>query len=132
METFGERVLRELSRMGRTQSFLVRQAGFTQSTVNDLIHGKRRPALDQALSIASVLGVSVDYLAGNDHSVPLTPAEVQALKLVRSLKLDEEEVIRRLAASPARQDATPDLVGRQLDPTTSETAGETRRGKRTG
>jgi transcriptional regulator with XRE-family HTH domain len=62
----------------------------------------RAPTLGQALRLARVLGVPLDYLADDDADDPppvLSPAEQQAVTLTRALALSVEEVARRLAGN---------------------------------
>lgn len=100
---FGEKIVRQLDVMGRSQSWLAREAGLAQSAVSEMTKGSRRPYMDQALAIARVLGVSLDYLADDKVSEApdeLTEPELTAVEIVREKKMSSREVTRRLEFDP--------------------------------
>jgi len=83
-----------------SQEALALELGCSQNLVSLWCRGKALPDLKEAARIATLFGVSVDFLADDGQDEPMVrPAEEAAVKLVRSLMLGENEVIRRLAAA---------------------------------
>lgn len=91
--------LRALMRARRySQAQLGLALGLSQNVIGKWSRGESDPRLREAARLAEKLGVDVNYLADDTLDAPAQgPAEVAAMKLVRSLGLDEDEVIRRLA-----------------------------------
>lgn len=52
---------------GIKHRWLAEQAGIKEQTISDIVNGKRRPTLDNALKIAKALGVSVEELFGEEN-----------------------------------------------------------------
>lgn len=112
MEKFADKIVRRLDRMGKRQSHLVRETNLTQSTISDIMNGKRRPALDQAFAIARALDVPLDYLADDEMEEPpaspggLPQDQKTVLDLYLALKLTLDEALRRLAGPGAAMKET--------------------------
>jgi transcriptional regulator with XRE-family HTH domain len=89
---FGERLDRAIHDRGESQSGLERATGIDQSAISAMTRGKRRPYVDQASAIAHALGVSLDFLAGNESRSPtgtdLTTQERFLIERIRNQKLD--------------------------------------------
>ena len=91
-----------------SQQQLGAAVGASQNAIRKWEAGETLPKLDVAAKLAAVLGVGVDYLADDSRDEPAaapSPAEAEAVKMVRAMRLDEAEVIRRLSAGavvPAR------------------------------
>ncbi len=119
---FPEKLTLLIATNGKSQTKLARETGLGQSAISEMTKGERRPYMDQGLLLARALGVPLDYLADDAQDEPprgpeLSDAELAALKMVRSLKLDEAEVIRRLAAGgvmPARRGGDYDATGEPI------------------
>lgn len=102
MNTFCERLSKELQVRGLRQADLVRATGISGVTISRYVNGKRVPTMDNAQKIANALGVSVDYLfkaelkdltvpdllakldvLSNDHNLPVMKClEYKQAKLV--------------------------------------------------
>jgi transcriptional regulator with XRE-family HTH domain len=99
----------KLSRLITNQSALARQTGLSQSTISEATSGKRRLFFDQVALIARTLGVSLDYLADDSQDEPPQRGgpqddEVYILRVVRSLGIDADEAVRRLAVEASREE----------------------------
>ncbi|MCF8564547.1 helix-turn-helix transcriptional regulator [Alicyclobacillus tolerans] len=46
--------------------WLAEQTGIKEQTISELVNGKRKPSLDNALKIARVLGTTVEELWGDE------------------------------------------------------------------
>ncbi len=98
--TFSDKINRRKTELGKENiADIARSAKVSRSSCYRWFDGFALPDVHEAHRLARVLDVPLEYLADEDADEPqrLTPAEEQALKLVRSLGLDENEVIRRLA-----------------------------------
>jgi transcriptional regulator with XRE-family HTH domain len=67
---FGQRVAAERRNRGLTLAALAAQAGVTPGRVSELEAGLRGCRLDTAVLLASVLGISLDGLAGPAGAEP--------------------------------------------------------------
>lgn len=79
-----------LTESGISRSRLARELGVHTSTVTNWIEG--RPATSKHLAaICAFFGCSLDYLTGTvpEAPEPLTPAQTEAVELIRSMS-DEE------------------------------------------
>jgi len=92
----GERLRAARARGGLSQAELARRARVSRGTVSAIEHGRHIPAVDAALRLASVLGVSAEALFGARD--PMTP--VAALDesladgmLVRACRVGEQVVV---------------------------------------
>ena len=80
-----------------SQAELGNRLGCSQNLVGRWTRGVSVPSLSLAALLARILGVELEYLGDDSLDHPTSsPAEVAAVKLVRALRLDEDEVIRRL------------------------------------
>lgn len=61
--TVGERIIHHRKLLGYTQSQLASKAGITRQCLYEYESDKADPKLFNAMCIADVLGVSLDYLA---------------------------------------------------------------------
>lgn len=84
------------------------------TTVYNWLKGEGAPSLKAALAIAREFDVPIEWLADDEMDYPpqadeFSGAVRQATKIVRALRLDEDEVIRRLsscnAGPPGREEA---------------------------
>jgi transcriptional regulator with XRE-family HTH domain len=98
--TMLEKIILLLDEKGWSQTALERATGLSRDRISKWKNGQGEPTARNARDIARVLGVPVDYLVDEGRTEreerPLSEAEATALKLVRTLELREEEVIRRL------------------------------------
>jgi transcriptional regulator with XRE-family HTH domain len=94
-------------------AWLCRERGLTQKRVGELaalpenriskwLDGQGEPTARQALRLARVLDVPMDWLVDDEADVPppdpgLSPAELRAVEMTRALNLDASEVIRRMS-----------------------------------
>lgn len=98
---------------GWNQASLFRAVGgVSRTTVSNWFNHESKPDMETALRIARALDVPLDYLADDTIDEPPAPA-AQAdwgrtvLELIRALRLDEAEAMRRIAtggAMPPRQE----------------------------
>ena len=68
MQTFHERLRATRIEKGYTQEQLAKAIGVTKSTMAKYHRGELEPNVKNIKKIAQVLGVSVDYLLGEDHA----------------------------------------------------------------
>jgi len=66
-ELIGERIYRARTRRGWNQSELARQLGKPRQHLSQIEQGKQQPRAELLIEIATVLGVSTDYLLGRVH-----------------------------------------------------------------
>ena len=127
--TFGEKLDRLCRTQGMTQKLLADRLGdVSPATVSNWVNGTFAPRITEAARIARMFEVSLDYLGFDEIEdiLPAVPSDDQAiLRLVRALRLDPDEALRRLAASPAVEAALQG-PGRAL-PYRDETEADTRR-----
>ncbi|SIN97791.1 Transcriptional regulator, contains XRE-family HTH domain [Singulisphaera sp. GP187] len=101
-----EKVMKLTREKGVNQSELSRQIQVHPSRFSEWKSGNSRPSLTQVVSMARVLGVSVDYLVKDEvenqtNDSGLSSDEEAVITLFRALKLSLNEALRRLATSPA-------------------------------
>jgi transcriptional regulator with XRE-family HTH domain len=63
-DTFGERLRMVRKKRGLTEDELAERTGMTRTSISYYETGKQWPSLFNAVCIADVLGVSLDWLAG--------------------------------------------------------------------
>lgn len=84
-----------------SQDALAKAVGVSQNLVSLWMRGKSDPDLATALKLAEVLGVDVNYLADDAQDEPApaeyTVEERAVIDLIRALRLEQQEVLRRLA-----------------------------------
>ena len=68
MSTFAEQVRKKREALGLSQSELARMLGTDPSHVAHYEAGRREPTFGNSVSMAKALGVSMDYLAGNERN----------------------------------------------------------------
>jgi transcriptional regulator with XRE-family HTH domain len=103
---FHEKLAKALSEPGWSQARIIRATGMSQSALSEIVNGRRRPYLDQALLIAKTLGLSLDYLADDEMEKP-APA----------FTADERAVVGMFRMSGLSvEEATEILLGRQPPP----------------
>lgn len=66
--TVGERISLRRKSIGITQNELAKRCGVTRATTNHYEKDLREPTLLNAMCIAQVLGVSLDFLARGDRN----------------------------------------------------------------
>jgi putative transcriptional regulator len=66
-ELIGERISQARTRRGWNQSELARQLGKPRQHISQIEQGKQQPRAELLIEIATVLGVSTDYLLGRVH-----------------------------------------------------------------
>ena len=91
-----ERILEEAQRKGMTQSGLERAAGLAAARIAKWKSGVGEPSFSEAIRIASVLGVSLNHLAGLHDEPRLDDDERAIMLIVRSIGAADS--IRRLTA----------------------------------
>lgn len=99
----------KLALLVKNQSALSRKTGISQSAISEMISEGRRPYFDQMVEIARALGVSLDFLADDEMDEQpvseFTDDERWVVELVRALRLDRDEVARRLYRVPINHDS---------------------------
>ena len=75
-ELIGERISQARTRRGWNQSELARRLGKPRQHLSQIEQGKQQPRAELLVEIATVLGVSTDYLLGRTHDErpPTDPA----------------------------------------------------------
>ena len=66
-ELIGERIAQARTRRGWNQSELARRLGKPRQHLSQIEQGKQQPRAELLVEIATVLGVSTDYLLGRTH-----------------------------------------------------------------
>jgi transcriptional regulator with XRE-family HTH domain len=106
--TIAQKVRELMTEKGISGADVARATNLPHSRVSELLHGKRYPSLDQALSLSRLFGVSVEYLA--DDSIDRqqernSKEELFILQAVRIMGADEAN--RRLLLIPDSHNAKP-------------------------
>lgn len=57
-----------IAQMGIKQNWLAEQAGVSQTALSTIVNGKAHPNVKTALKIAKALGVTVEYLWGEEEN----------------------------------------------------------------
>lgn len=119
---FPERLLSARERSRLSQDELGQAIGSSGPTIHRWEKGTGGPSLKQAVDLARVLGVDLEYLAYEDppHRVELlSQDQASLLDLYHALRLDPAEALRRLAtptggnpAPPREQEAATPAPGR--------------------
>lgn len=86
--TFGERLTLTLKRSGFTQKYVADALGITPTRLNYWIKDKRQPDIPMIRELSALLGVSADYLIGNDNAETGISDEAHKLALKYD-RLDE-------------------------------------------
>lgn len=115
----GERILTRLTLLGKSQSWLARQVGLTQPTINALVRGTSQSSV-HLHKIARTLGTTVDYLTGDtddpgENAPPPAPAGPTAIMM--PMVLPPTVALKRMFDGMLKlvdQDATPDEQALQL------------------
>lgn len=110
MPDFSTKLNQLLNSRGLTQADLREAIGKTVSngTVSHWCSGKSLPRLDEAFKIASVLGVSISFLADDSRDSPIEPGsqidpqDAEVLMIAR--RLGHERAMRRLLSIPSMED----------------------------
>jgi transcriptional regulator with XRE-family HTH domain len=106
---------------GLSQAALERSVCLSQNRISKWKDEKGEPTARQALRIARFFNVPVEYLIDDELDAPpqpsanLSPAEQQALRMVRAGDLTEDEVILALSSAIAARSihaGTPATAGR--------------------
>lgn len=99
--TIAERVSKLMHERDRSQTWLERQTGISQSAISRFLRGEQRLYVDQAVAISRALEVSLDELVGLEPSTKHeTPEDAAISAIVRVL--GREEALRRLARDPGQ------------------------------
>ena len=84
MSGFWVRVEEELEYQGKNRAFLARKCNFTITNIGKGLKHDSKPSADTAVKIASVLGVSVEYLVnGTSQKSANNQEEQNQLRLYR-------------------------------------------------
>jgi transcriptional regulator with XRE-family HTH domain len=149
--TFDQKLIKLCEERGWKQANLARAVdSVSRNTVSRWWNGEIKPFDDEALKLARILGVSLDYLADDEldeaPAPPVLPPDEQfVLRVYRNLKadpaqgLDEDEAQRRLSrpseaqvraqAKPALPPTTRDgKLGQELPKPKRPSAGKGRAG----
>ena len=120
-----EKIALWLKRRGLSQADLSRATGIRESRLTQLGHANGKLRLPEALRIARVLGVSLDYLADPELTEPperFSADELSVLRMVRTVGMDE--ALRRLMRVPGQHDvALIEQPGTHAEPEKSQRRG---------
>jgi transcriptional regulator with XRE-family HTH domain len=86
---FAERLIAERKKKKLTQSDLAEKAKISAQTVSYYEKGTKRPTLENAITIADALGVSIEYLCGNEAKPVSTPISTVADLAQRILEVSK-------------------------------------------
>ena len=89
ISVFAERLVAERKKKKLTQSELAEKAKISAQTVSYYEKGTKRPTLENAIAIADVLGVSIEYLCGNEAKPISAPITTVADLAERILEVSE-------------------------------------------
>jgi transcriptional regulator with XRE-family HTH domain len=92
-EIIGERIAQARARHGWNQSELARRVGKPRQHLSQIEQGKQQPRVELLIELATVLGVSTDYLLGRTHEE--YPSATQAAAAAQPTKRP-----RRRTAAP--------------------------------
>src|SRR5262245_46331527 len=87
LKAIGERLRITREALGRTQADFARRAKLSASAYNQYEKGRMRPAIDAAISLCEVYGITLDwiYLGDNSNIRPRDLREaIQAIRQIRS------------------------------------------------
>lgn len=76
MKTVGERIRQRRTQLGWTQEHLAQKAALSKGFVCDVESGKRNIGAESLLALATVLGVSMDYLMKGSPTRASDAAEI--------------------------------------------------------
>jgi transcriptional regulator with XRE-family HTH domain len=101
--TFLAKLARLIDDHGTSQAAVERAAGLPQNRIAKWRHGHGEADASQALRIARLFGVDVEWLADDNADWPPRPRispedQAEILQLIRTLGLSPAEAIRALAA----------------------------------
>lgn len=116
MPDFATKLNRLMTTRGLTQTELRDAIGRTVShgTMSNWCSGRSLPRLDEALKLAQVLGVTVDFLADDTMEKPATPPlvdvderDVELLKIAKMI--GHERALGRMLGLPVEGDFSPGI-----------------------
>lgn len=101
MTDFWRKVDEELEFLGKNRTYLANKCGFSLTNINLGIKRGSTPSAETAVKIASVLGVSVEYLVTGEHETAVKNIEKEQnqLKLYRKY----HELISKCEELPSEQ-----------------------------
>lgn len=94
-DTFPARLKQARERCGFSQAQLARKAKIPASSISHFESGAREPALSSFRSLCFALGVSAEYLIGQDDSVRGVPSD-ELKEKYRKLSMSETKFIQSL------------------------------------
>jgi transcriptional regulator with XRE-family HTH domain len=98
--TFAEKLDKYLLETGRKPADIARAAGVAPSQISKYRSGTTKPAISALLRISRTTGIALEYWLDDEMDQPpqleTTPDEARVLWVVRALRLDAEEVLRRI------------------------------------
>lgn len=91
---FGEKITQLKKAKNLSQIALAEATGISRDAISKYERGDAIPSVDYAKRIADVLGVSLDYLAGEEDKEEVLDNEaVKRIKEIQKLPLSEKEKI---------------------------------------
>ncbi len=94
---FGERLLELLEEREITQKEFANMLNIAPTTLNGYIKSSRQPDFELVKTIASELGVSIDYLLDfKGEGINLSAKELSAIMKLRTLDIKQQEIIYKL------------------------------------
>jgi transcriptional regulator with XRE-family HTH domain len=89
---FSEKLAQKILQLGLNGQKLARKSDVSDSEISRIMNGKSLPGLENAISLARAVGVSLDYLADdtldaepNRPQEPINELEASILRLVREI-----------------------------------------------
>lgn len=86
---FGDNLSVILKMKGIRQTDLAESTGIADATISRYVKGQMEPRIDNLIAIAEALGVTVDYLIGNDKSNDPQIDYIQAQISYEESKIEE-------------------------------------------
>ncbi len=86
---FSERLACILSERKLSQRELAHMCGVDEASMSRYVNGSRKPCMDVLVRIAGELGVSVEYLTGNEKELPFR--EIKHLLCANLAHLTDEQ-----------------------------------------
>ena len=99
MTDFWRKVDEELEFLGKNRTYLANKCGFSLANINLGIKRGSTPSAETAVKIASVLGVSVEYLVTGENLLKNVEQEQNQLKLYRKYHI----LIKKCEELPSEQ-----------------------------
>lgn len=108
-DIFTKRLTREREERGWSREHTAKQLGMKYSAYCQYEKGNRKPNHEKLMAIATVYGVSIDYLLGNSHFKKGPGPDIHAI-----LDLTDEQIVKDMQFKVDQQTLTETQVRRLI------------------